>query len=207
MVGEEEFDYECLKLEHRPAPARQCTSDDEQLPKHNQAFRMFSRPDIIKYTDEKSCLIDAVNMAVNQPVLTRDGLGLTDEVMVNLSHDNVVTALKTAKIALVSIKCTNSLPGKHSTPPRLDQVLKQKSGVWIVDFVWNNTEGNGVAHAVAVNCDLRLVFCNTLGALPFSLAETPGSYLLGETAATHKNVATRLGLRVVTRVWQVLKKE
>ena len=26
-------------------------------------------------------------------------------------------------------------------------------------------------HTIAVNCDLRLVFCNTFGAVPFSLSD------------------------------------
>jgi hypothetical protein len=65
-------------------------------------------------------------------------------------------------------------------------------------------DGPQVAHAVAVNCNLRVVFCNTLGGLPFSLAEKTGKFMLAETAKTHDFVAAdRFKIRRVTRVWRV----
>ena len=60
-------------------------------------------------------------------------------------------------------------------------------------------------HVVAVNCDLRLVFCNTLGALPFTLAKEPGKWMQNESDETHDNVAARFRIARVTRVWRILR--
>ena len=51
-----------------------------------------------------------------------------------------------------------------------------------------------------------MVFCNTLGALPFTLADSlAGKWLTRESDATHNNVARRLRIKCVTRVWRVLQ--
>jgi hypothetical protein len=207
MEGDQEFDYDWLKRDwfigYKLAP------DDEQFPKGKWAYRSFSHLDRIQFTDERSCLLDTLNMAINRrPPLTRADLELTAGAGFKLGHPNVVTALKTAGIVLQCVKGTTSSSNGKTNPPSLEQVLKQESGVWIVQFRWDRTKSCGsiesVDHAVAVNCDLRLVFCNTLGALPFTLAEEQGKLKQGETAKTHKRVAARLGLRAVRSVWQVL---
>ena len=60
------------------------------------------------------------------------------------------------------------LIGSKSAPPKLQTVLKQTRGIYLVEFHWFNKEGENNHHVVAVNCGLRVVFCNTLGALPFT---------------------------------------
>jgi len=83
-------------------------------------------------------------------------------------------------------------------------MLKQRSGVYLVEFHWSNASDEEDFHVIAVNCHLRLVFCNTLGALPFSLGAARGKVLEHESDATHDNVAARFRITCVTRVWRVL---
>jgi hypothetical protein len=196
MEGDQEFDYLYQIATYVPGPG--FTPDDQQLGSHRRAYESYSLPEGIQLTDQMSCAMDAVNMAVGQRLLTREGLELSEGSGVILDHHNVVAALRTAGF-IAAPTWTNP-----QIAPSLGQVLKQKSGVWIVQFNWDN-KGVSVRHTVAVNCYLRLVFCNTLGALPFALAEKHGSFLRAETAATHDRVTARLGVKMVTRVWHLLR--
>ena len=94
--------------------------------------------------------------------------------------------------------------GSKAAPPKLQRVLKQKRGVYLVEFHWINKVGERNHHVIAVNCGLRLVFCNTLGALPFTLAEEEGRWLRNESVETHNTIAKRFHVSQVTRVWRVL---
>ena len=51
--------------------------------------------------------------------------------------------------------------GSKAKLPKLQRVLQQRRGVFLVEFHWSNKEGERNHHVVAVNCNLRLVFCNT----------------------------------------------
>ena len=77
---------------------------------------------------------------------------------VNLGHACMVKAMKKRGHVLEPT-------GSKAAPPKLKRVLKQKRGVYLVEFHRFNKEGERDHHVVAVNCDLRLVFCNTRGAL------------------------------------------
>jgi hypothetical protein len=194
IEGHQIFDFENMK---NRIPAKTLTPEDQQFPKHGTPYLNHTMPDRIKFTDDLSCAMDALDMAIGPPsLLSRDALGLPFG-SINLSHPNVFTALKTAGLVLEAIK----VPGVKGQPS-LEQVLKQKSGVYIVEFQWGDSS---VAHTIAVNCNLRLVFCNTLGAVPFTLAGKTDSCLERETAMTHANITKRFGVRRITRVWQVLR--
>jgi hypothetical protein len=95
--------------------------------------------------------------------------------------------------------------GGKAHPPKLQRVLKQRRGVYLVEFHWINKAGERNHHVVAVNCDLRVVFCNTLGALPFSLAREVGKWLQRGSDETHDNIAERFHVSMVTRVWRILR--
>lgn len=192
IVGNQIFDYENMK---NRIPAQTLTPEDQQFPKHGTPYLNHTMPDRIKFTDDLSCAIDALDMAIGPPsLLSRDALGLPFG-GVNLGHPEVVNALKTAGLYLRATRPS------FEAQPSLEQVLKQKNGVYIVEFTW----GDSVAHTIAVNCNLRLVFCNTLGAVPFTLAGKTDSCLERETAMTHANITKRFGVRRITRVWQVLR--
>jgi len=118
---------------------------------------------------------------------------------VNLGHPRMVAAMKKRGHVLEGI-------GGKSHAPKLQRVLKQRRGVYLVEFHWINKAGERNYHVIAVNCDLRLVFCNTLGALPFSLAGAVGKWLQRESDETHDNIAERFHVSMVTRVWRVLRR-
>jgi hypothetical protein len=117
---------------------------------------------------------------------------------VNLGHERMVAAMKRRGHVLEPV-------GGKGRPPKLQRVLKQRSGVYLAEFHWINKEGERNHHVVAVNCDLRLVFCNTLGALPFSLAGAVGKWLVRESDETHDHIAERFHISMETRVWRVLR--
>ena len=127
------------------------------------------------------------------------GSGVVEPKAVNLGHARMVKAMKERGHVLEPI-------GSKSAPPKLQRVLKQTRGIYLVEFHWFNKEGERNHHVIAVNCTLRLVFCNTLGALPFTLADKVGKWNERETVATHDNVARRFHIQSVTRVWRVLRK-
>ena len=127
------------------------------------------------------------------------GSGVVEPKAVNLGHAGMVKAMKERGHVLEPI-------GSKAALPKLQRVLKQKRGVYLVKFHWINKEGERNHHVIAVNCGLRLVFCNTLGALPFTLADKVGKWNERETAATHDNVARRFHIQSVTRVWRVLRR-
>ena len=68
---------------------------------------------------------------------------------------------------------------QRAAQPTFEQILGQRAGVFVVEFKWCKP-GTGEFHAVAINCDQRRVFCNTLGVVPFHRADRAN-----ETAATH----------------------
>ena len=127
------------------------------------------------------------------------GGGVAEPKAVNLGHACMVKEMKERGHVLEPV-------GSKAAPPKLQRVLKQKRGIFLVEFHWINKEGERNHHVIAVNCGLRLVFCNTLGALPFTLADKVGKWNERETAATHDNVARRFHIQSVTRVWRVLRK-
>ena len=83
-------------------------------------------------------------------------------------------------------------------------MLGQESGVFLVEFRWNKSSTGGSRdgswHVVALNCDQRRVFCNTLGVVPFQTSKA------NESASTHDEVAAIFHVRSVNAVWRVLEK-
>ena len=90
-------------------------------------------------------------------------------------------------------------------PPRLAEILKQKSGVFLFEFHWLKSSGDKGHHVIVINCDLRLVFCNTIGVLPFSLSDADnGKWNVRESLKTHTTVAKVFRIVNVIRVWRIL---
>ena len=116
---------------------------------------------------------------------------------VNLGHPAMERAMQARGHILDRV-------GSKASVPKVKTLLKQRSGLFLVEYQWINSAGKRDHHVIAINCMLRLVFCNTLGAIPFTLA-ADGRWLLRESAATHASVARRLCVRSETRVWRVLQ--
>lgn len=208
-------------------------TNDTQFSPHSRAFSMFASPGKILHTDDTSCALDAFNMAtaLRDPI-TRSELegdcmcltatapqvasalgeapsllsspsngvsvgGAVECMPVNLGRDRMVKAMKRRGCVLEAI-------GPKDRLPKLQTVLKQNSGVFLVEFHWmNGTDKNH--HVIAVNCDLRYVYCNTLGAIPFSLAKEEGKFLARESEETHERVAKLFRVQSITRVWRILR--
>ena len=81
----------------------------------------------------------------------------------------------------------------------MTEVLGFDSGVFFVEFFWKKP-GARDFHVVAVNCDQRMVYCNTLGRIPFSATKT------NESVKTHAEVVADLHVRGMCRVWRVVKR-
>ena len=89
--------------------------------------------------------------------------------------------------------------GSKARPPTFQTILGQRSGVFIVEFCWRKPGAHNW-HAVAVNCEQRRVFCNTLGVVPFQLEHAK------ESPETHAGVVQLFSVRSVSRVWRMLQR-
>ena len=81
----------------------------------------------------------------------------------------------------------------------MPEILGFESGAFFVEFYWKRSDcACADWHVVAVNCDQRRIFCNTLGVIPFAAGKS------NESAKTHAKVCSRLHVVNVYRVWRVL---
>ena len=82
----------------------------------------------------------------------------------------------------------------------MQEIMKQRRGVWLAEFFWQKQVAQSPDHrimstisnfhTVAVNCDLRIVLCNTLVVIPFSYNGGDLEHLpKAESVETHNAVA------------------
>ena len=84
----------------------------------------------------------------------------------------------------------------------MKEVLGFKFGVYYCEFHWKNYVTNqNDFHVVAVNCDQRHVFCNTLGVIPFATGNT------NESKATHAKVCKQLRNPSVNFVYRIVQRK
>lgn len=84
---------------------------------------------------------------------------------------------------------------------KLESILQQANGIFLVEFYWRKTFSVGNTndwHVIAVNCDRRLIFCNSLGVIPFANTSTKK-----ESAETHALVAKYFCIRSINSLWVV----
>ena len=161
------------------------------------------------FSDQRSCAMDAFNLAVGCQLLTRTGLGVSPDDLLSfvqpksLRHgENAPTppmkkAIESLRFGMLGL--FTRVSKKIIYPPTMVQVLGFDSGVFLVEFFWRRKETNAQDwHVVAVNCDMRRVFCNTLGVIPFN------NGLANEAEKTHLAVSAHLRVVSVMRVWRVL---
>jgi len=204
MEGDLLFVYREVLRQCLPPAAPYCPSE-AQLPAHRRALVVSEAPPAVLMTDTTSCALDAYNMgAVPPSAITRTpelGVGGSSAMptapAVNLGHPAMERAMQARGHILDRV-------GSKASVPKVKTLLKQRSGLFLVEYQWINSAGKRDHHVIAINCMLRLVFCNTLGAIPFTLA-ADGRWLLRESAATHASVARRLCVKSETRVWRVLQ--
>ena len=88
--------------------------------------------------------------------------------------------------------------------------MGQASGVFIVEFYWRINRDlqkkkctveskSSNWHVIVVNCDWRLIFCNTLGIIPFS------DVYARESEFSHHTVANRFHINFINKVWVVFQ--
>ena len=97
-------------------------------------------------------------------------------------------------------------------PPHMQEIMKQRRGVWLAEFFWEKQVAQSSDqrsrstisnfHTVAINCDLRIVLCNTLGVIPFSYNGGDLEHLpKAESVETHDAVAKLFSVREMCHVW------
>ncbi len=147
-------------------------------------------------TDDQSCAMDAFNAGAGQIVLTRESVGvLQGPINFDDPNGSVRHALRAAGYDLKAV----ARPKKPQ--PRFEDILGQRSGIFLVEFYWRKPDGSDW-HVVAVNCDQRRVFCNTLGGVPFHKPE-----VANESAKTHLWVKQQFSVNSVLRVWWMLRRQ
>ena len=147
------------------------------------------------YTDPTSCAMDGFNLAVAAPLLSRAVLGVPTG-PIDFASQPVMTEIQKRGLQLQKV---NTGSKKQPKPPTFKTILGQKDGVFLVEFRWNKP-GGGSWHVVAVNCDQRRVFCNTLGVVPFQTSKAK------ESEATHDEVRRIFHALSTVHVWRVLRK-
>ena len=152
------------------------------------------------FTDNSSCAMDAFNLCVGKPLLSRELIGVpfSDE---GISYDQMRPVIESFGFALVQVYHGKR---KQKRWPSMSEVLGYESGVFFVEYYWQLKPGelhdDRDFHVVSVNCDQRAVFCNTLGRIPFSFTK------INESAKTHAEVVAHLHFRSMCRVWRVVKR-
>ena len=92
----------------------------------------------------------------------------------------------------------------------LQFILSQATGVFLVEFYWRInrdmlkkkckvTASTSNWHVMVVNCDWRLIFCNTLGIIPFSDVYSK------ESEHSHETVAKRFHINFIHKVWVMFR--
>ena len=136
--------------------------------KDNDKFRPFTNyhqwlaPDLF-YTDATLCALDGFNLGIGMSLLNRENISVPFHPTEGISYDQMRPAIEQLGYALdkLSVKKASGKRNRHAPP--FKQVLGFKSGVYICEFYWRIQEtGKHDYHVVAVNCDQRHVFCNTL---------------------------------------------
>ena len=87
--------------------------------------------------------------------------------------------------------------------------MAQEAGVYLVEYQWRTNQGQNMYHCVYLNCNLRVVFCNTLGAVPYRLSwfNPPSLSDFAETQKTHAQVCKVFKVRTVRNVWCLAKNQ
>ena len=137
-------------------------------------------------TDDASCALDSFNAAVACRVLTREDVGVPEG---PINFDNPVARPRQAvREAGYDLK---AIVKRGKNQPAFDVILGQRVGVFLVEFYWRKA-GARDWHVVAINCDQRRVFCNTIGVVPFHKLE-----VVNESATTHAWVRRQFFVRSV----------
>ena len=153
------------------------------------------------YTDATSCAMDAFNLAIGQPILSRITIGVPFDPDKGISYEQMAPAIQAAGFGVVQVYSGSKSRKKNKIWPKMTEVLGFDSGVFMVEFYWTN-EGSGESnwHVVAVNCDQRRLFCNTLGVIPFAAGKKH------ESAVAHAEVCDDLKNPRVFRVWRIVQR-
>ena len=136
------------------------------------------------------------------PLLNREDISVPFHPTKGISYDQMRPAIEQLGYALdkLSVKKASGKRNRHAPP--FKQVLGFKSGVYICEFYWRIQEtGKNDYHVVAVNCDQRHVFCNTLGVIPFASGQ------VNETKKTHPKKCTILQNPNIICVYRIIEKK
>jgi hypothetical protein len=123
------------------------------------------------YTAETTCLPDAVNLAVGEEaVRTEDSVVASGQKVLSMASPAISAALGERGLAFAGAYV--DMEGVGRKQPRMQDLLSQPRGIFLMELFWQKVQANGERkcdyHAVVVNCDRRVVLCNTLGVVPFT---------------------------------------
>ena len=175
--------------------------------KRNDKFYPFSNynqclsPSLF-YTDQTSCAMDGFNLGIGRQVLTRENINVPFHPSKGITYEQMRPSFEQAGYALDKLYVKRAKCKRQRNPPSLKQLLGFKSGVFLCEFYWKipNT-GENDYHVVAVNCDQRHVFCNTLGVIPFAARQR------NESEKTHATVSSILRNANVYRVYRIIERK
>ena len=183
--------YGKLQLEYKP---------NEKFYPYSNYDRML--PSHLFYTDDSSCAMDGFNLGIGMRVLTRKKISVPYHPNKGISYDQMRPTIKQEGYALDKLYVKKSSRKSERNAPSFKQVLAFKSGVYLCKFYWKSRDtGQNDYHVVAVNCDQRHVFCNTLGVIPFAARQ------VNESQNTHDKVSTILRNPNVFTVYRIIERK
>ena len=139
------------------------------------------------FTDWNACLMDTLNALVGRRILDRESCGVPHLAIPIMKARPL---LQQHNFELCRVHAEN-----HGVVPKMEQLMQARGKLFIVEYVYPvSTKDAHDYHVIGVDTDVRAVFCNTLGVLPFSLK-----------AKTRETQATRRGVIGMLKVLHVLK--
>ena len=139
--------------------------------------------------------MDAFNLCVGKPLLSRESIKVPVSES-GISYEEMRPEILAHGYALFEVSIRISKKQKRF--PIMAEILGFESGVFFVEFFWNKPNARDF-HVIAVNCDQRCVYCNTLGCIPFAANKR------NESTDTHAEVVANLYIRNVFRVFRVVQ--
>ena len=171
--------------------------------KVGRGYTLFTRPDGEfldrgqMFTDYNSCMMDTFNALVGDRIATRESC--------DVPHLAVPWSKMRPVMQNAGFEVCRVYSNSRGAVPQMEALMCQSGKLFIVEYVWNKSNKGETPewdyHVVGVDTQVRAVFCNTVGILPFLWKNKRA-----ETESTHRKVVEQLRVHRVLKVWCLCRK-
>jgi len=143
------------------------------------------------FTDGEFCAGDAMNAGTGDVLMTRLNIGPG-----RVKYDTPVAQSILGRAGMQILRVCYGT-NRHKRNPSMVMVMGQPQGRYLFEFGWNKPKARDY-HVACIDCDNRVVLCNTLGVVPFRYNN------IRESQGTHRAVSSLFFIQSVTRVWLLI---